>query len=141
MPSTGQNKRTYDAKVENGELKIDYKSRFYSELKHWDGKKVIVTIEKKRKKRSPNQNQYYWGVVIDMVTERLNDLGHQVNATEVHEAMKTRFSKEMIFVKDQPIIVPQSTTAKSTVEFMEYMDEIKQFAAETLDINIPDPNE
>jgi len=37
--------------------------------------------------------------------------------------------------------IPRKTSELATEEFMEYIEHVKQFAAETLDIYIPDPNE
>jgi hypothetical protein len=37
--------------------------------------------------------------------------------------------------------IPRKTSELATGEFMEYLEHVKQFAAETLDLYIPDPNE
>jgi aromatic ring-opening dioxygenase LigB subunit len=38
-------------------------------IKNLEGKDIIITIEKKRKKRSNPQNAYYFGVVIPLMKQ------------------------------------------------------------------------
>ena len=106
------------------------------------GKEVVVTIKIKRQKRSNPQNAYYWGVVIPAVTNGINYLGNSFEEDETHEFLKARFnSKEIEIIPDHFIDVPQSTTKMDTFAFMEYIAKIQQFAAQMLNIYIPDPNE
>lgn len=95
------------------------------------------------KQRSLRQNAFYWGVVVSMVKDGLNDLGHELSSTETHEFLKARFnSKEVVNEQTGEVIqMPLSTTRLMTVGFMEYIEKIQRFAAEWLSINIPSPNE
>lgn len=95
------------------------------------------------KKRSTQQNAYYWGAIIPLVFEGLQHLGFETVQTkdDTHEVLKALFLK-----KDIPgpggevfVTVTDSTTRLSTVEFMEYMEKIAQWAAEYLGIVIPPP--
>ena len=106
---------------------------------------LAVTIEVKLKKRvrSDVQNAYYWGVVIAMIVERLRELGHDVDRDLTHEFLKGRFLYTELTdpTSGEVMKTPRKTSELATEEFMEYVEHIKQFAAETLDIYIPDPNE
>jgi hypothetical protein len=106
---------------------------------------LAVTIEVKLKKRfrSDVQNAYYWGVVVAMISQRLRELGHDVDRDLTHEFLKGRFLYTEFTdpASGEVMKIPRKTSELATEEFMEYLEHVKQFAAETLDIYIPDPNE
>lgn len=98
-----------------------------------------------RKARSLDQNEYYWGVVCDMVRDALNDSGYREVKTpeDAHEIMKMLFLKKKKYNRKNGRTTQTigSTTTLTTVEFNIYIDEIIQWAAEYLSIQIPLPNE
>lgn len=95
-----------------------------------DGKRVDVTIRKERSIRSLNENNYYWGVVLQLLSEHTG-----YTTDEMHEICKHQF----LMVHGQFDYV-KSTTKLNTVEFEEYLDKIKNWAA-VLGVNVPNPNE
>lgn len=114
------------------------------------GQTVEVTIKRLRRSRSNEQNRYYWGVVVAMVTQALNDIGNNEikpnnpdSAGVVHEFLKNKFLPPVIAcdAQGQELRLPPSTRKVTTVEMMDYIAEIQQWAAEYLSINIPDPGE
>ena len=108
-------------------------------------KDLAVTVEVKIKKyrRSNEFNNYYWGVVVAMIVERLRELGHDIDRDLTHEFLKGRFLySELTDPSTGEVMrIPKKTSELATGEFMEYLEHVKQFAAETLDLYIPDPNE
>jgi hypothetical protein len=113
-------------------------------IKNLEGKDIIITIEKKRKKRSNNQNAFYHGIVIPLMKQGFyNSLGEHVGTDEIHTFLKNRFLfKEIVNEQNAEIIkMPQSTTELSTIQFEEYLDKIREFATEFLSIQIPLPND
>jgi hypothetical protein len=113
-------------------------------IKSFEGKDIIITIEKKKRKRSNPQNSYYFGVVIPMMKQGFyNSLGEHVGTDEIHTFLKNRFLfKDIVNENNAEIIkMPQSTTELSTIEWEEYMDSIRAFATEFLSIQIPLPND
>ena len=97
-----------------------------------EGKVVAVMVEPRKQTRSNNQNAYYFGVVLEMISE---ETGH--TAEELHDYFKVQFnSKETEIGK-----MPQTTTGMTPAEFEKYLENIKRFAAEKLGIYIPDPNQ
>jgi hypothetical protein len=108
-------------------------------------KDLAVTVEVKVKKRvrSDVQNAYYWGVVVAMIVERLRELGHDVDRDLTHEFLKGRFLYSELTdpTTGEVMKIPKKTSELATEEFIVYIEQVKQFAAETLDIYIPDPNE
>lgn len=93
---------------------------------------VQVLVEKKKKWRSDNQNRYYWGVVIDILG---SELGY--NPEEMHEALKWQFLR----VEGGKIPTVKSTASLSTVEFEDYMGQIRTWASIEFGVYIPEPNE
>jgi hypothetical protein len=104
---------------------------------------VTVEVKIKKYKRSNEFNSYYWAVVVAMVSERLRELGHDIDRDLTHEFLKGRFLYTEFTdpASGEVMKIPRKTSELATEEFMEYVEHVKQFAAETLDIYIPDPNE
>jgi len=129
-----------------GALRIYDRPLFEEQVRAMSREKdLAVTVEVKLKKRvrSDVQNAYYWGVVVAMIVERLRELGHDVDRDLTHEFLKGRFlySELTDQTTGEVMRIPRKTSDLATEEFIAYMEHVKQFAAETLDIYIPDPNE
>ena len=114
------------------------------------GKICEVTIKTAGKNRSNQQMRYYFGVMVQMVLDALVDLGNNElhkgdneSREIVHQFLKARFLPPVTIAdaKGEAIDLPPTTRTQSTVEMMDYFSSIQQWAAETLLINIPDPNE
>jgi hypothetical protein len=116
-----------------------YSTIFYDEqlklrkyLQPLNGQRVEVIIRKPKTSRSTLQNSYYFGVVVEILAK---ELGYDKD--EIHEILKYKFLQSnamgMPYVK--------STTKLSTGEFEDYLEKIRRWAAEFLNINIPLPNE
>ena len=96
-----------------------------------------IEICKWRNKRSDLQNKYYWGGVIPILSEELGYENYEKE--ELHEILKAKFLKDFKNVGKERIDYSKSTTLLSTKEFMEYVDKIIRWAAQELNIYIPDP--
>ena len=143
----------YQGTVKPDGLHIINRKRFDADLleffhpKENKGKTVFQQVEiivrKKRRSRSLEQNAYYWGVVIPMVKEGLNDLGWQYDAEDTHEYLKEQYLRvEELNEKTGELRIRTGSTKKiTTTRFMEYIADIQQFASEELQTYIPDPNE
>jgi hypothetical protein len=91
-----------------------------------------VTVKKHKSQRSLNQNAYYFGVVLDILSKHT---GYEID--ELHEILKFKFlrrrnEKGMEYVK--------STAKLNTADFEDYLDKIKRWSAQELSCVIPDPN-
>jgi len=99
------------------------------------GDSVEVTVQKPKKDRTNKQNAYYWGVVLDYIADYTG-----FETYEVHEEMKRMFNPKPS--KFNPEVTVGGTTTKLTTdEFNEYIEKIIRWAAMTLGVVIPDPNE
>jgi len=129
-----------------GALRIYNRPLFEEEVRAMSREKdlaVTVEVKVKKYKRSNEFNNYYWGVVVAMIVERLRELGHDVDRDLTHEFLKGRFLySELTDPSTGEVMrIPKKTSELATGEFMDYLEHVKQFAAETLDLYIPDPNE
>ena len=103
-----------------------------------DGNYTVI-VEKRKKIRSTQSNRYYW-LLVAMIRDRLIDLGHDVDSETTHEMLKGRLLySEMIDENSGEIIkIPRSTKKLGTSEFMDYIEDVKRFSAEVLDLVLPD---
>lgn len=113
----------------------------FEELK--DGR-YLVSIENGKNRTSP-QNRYYWGCCLPLVKDGLQGIGYREVKTneDAHEVLKYLFLKKVIPNEETGEVIETlgTTTKLSTTEFNEYIDQIIQWAAEYLSIQIPLPNE
>jgi len=114
------------------------------------GKPIQVEVKRKAKRRSNDQNAYYWGVIIPIVLQAFIDLGNELqhnnpeHAQIVHEFLKDKFLNnglDLVDAKGQAHKTGASTRRLTTAQFDEYKNKIQQFGAEYLNVQIPDPNE
>lgn len=98
-----------------------------------------IEIKKTKKTRSTQANRYYF-LLVAMIRDRLIDLGHDVDSETTHEMLKGRLLySEMIDENSGEIIkIPRSTKKLGTSEFMDYIEDVKRFSAEVLDLVLPD---
>ena len=115
-----------------------------------EGEIMTVCLAPEEKKRSTQQNKYLWGVVYKTIVD--NDPGFfccdavdslrktaRLSAAEVvHEFCKARF----LPAADLPglqITVAPSTAKLPRKEFQEYVEAIRRWAADELQVFVPDP--
>jgi hypothetical protein len=140
------------AKVQDGRI-IPYEDlQFNNELQKLEGHDIEIIINTVRLRTNP-QNRYYWGTLLYMLRETLEEAGYQAadiqpgqtgNLTRdlIHEVMKEMFAKTEIYHPESGRVIAvtkRSTRDMSTKEFKSYIDNIRQWAAENLSLDIPDP--
>ena len=129
--------KIFKGKVKNGKLLLDTPDLFQKVIYGLEGKDIEVTIQKLRKKRSLNQNSWYWGVAIELISDHTG-----LEPEEVHDFLKDKFlkDKEIVIGGEKRMVTPSSTRL-STAGFTKYMEVIQRWALDKLDINIPSPGE
>ncbi len=131
------------SRFENGKM-VRNRGLFVQALEQFQNTDIVITIQKKRIKRSTNQNSYYWGIIIPLVRNGLHDAtGEVFDASETHNFLKSQFCYKELINEDTGEIVkiPKSTTDNSTTEMEIYHEQIRNFAQEFLNIRIPLPHE
>jgi hypothetical protein len=122
--------------VTNGKLTLINIERFNKYLTGLSGD-IELTVAKKTNRRSTKQNKYLFGVIYKIISDYT---GYDVD--KIHELMKNNFGvKEVVALGNINTTVSISTTLYSTEQFNEYKNSIQQWASETLDLQIPDPEE
>ena len=139
-----RDKITVSGSVTNGHLPPDIVSSIRNALHNLEGKIARITIERQKKRRSLNQNAFYWGVVIPCVVEVLEDYGNEADADMAHEVAKHCFlpdsGKRRVSMNGAPLCETLTSATLSTIEWEDYMTKIRAFCAEN-GVQVPLPNE
>jgi hypothetical protein len=104
--------------------------------------RTVLKVQKYRKSRSLNQNNYMWGVVYQHVE---NDTGMDVD--EVHRFCTKKFltvRTQIVNKKTGEVLEEEtirSTTDLDTMEMETYLEQVRRFFLMELGIRIPLPNE
>jgi hypothetical protein len=127
------NKITFYGRVKlnrNGKpvIEIDGKDLIAQQVYERMGETPIrVVFVEDEKERSPWYLKYYWSVVIPHIRKAANDLGNDWDNDTTHNYLKTQYT-------------PKGSTKNLTgKEFERYLERCRLFAAEFLQISIPDP--
>src|SRR3990167_753904 len=125
----------FRGKIENGELTIYQEELYKNHLHRLDGE-VNVVVKPYHNSRSEQQNRFYWGVVVEIIS---NETGY--TKEEVHEILRAMFIWSIIKIGKREIRVVRSTTTLTTKEFEKYIEEIRRWAVTEINCEIPLPNE
>lgn len=131
--------------VVNGNLKRN-REQIKQAIASFEGKEIIITIDKAKKTRSNNQNSYYWGVCIPLIQSGLKDATGEFRSSEnIHyNILLPLFSPSVEIINTdtgQVLTERISSSEMTTIQFMEYVMEIQKWSSEFLNVDIPDPNE
>ena len=100
-----------------------------------NGTKIAITIRKDRSKRSDQQNAYYWGVVLHIMSQHFG-----YTPAEMHEELKLMFNPIQSKFSEYAEI-GGSTAKLNTKEFADYIERCCQWAAIDHSLYIPAPGE
>lgn len=131
------------SEVKNGSLTRN-RNLIKDAIATFEGKQIVIKIEKAKKKRSTQQNRFYYGVIIPIVQNCLKEAGHIMTNESTHDLIKLKFLKEALFVNEQTGEVIErikSTTELSTNQFMDLLAEINNFTFEYFGVTLPSPND
>lgn len=131
------------SEVKNGSLTRN-RNLIKDAIVTFEGKQVVIKIEKFKKKRSTQQNRFYYGVIIPIVQNCLKEAGHIMTSESTHDLIKLKFLKETLFVNEttgEVIERIKSTTELSTSQFMDLLAEINNFTFEYFGVTLPNPND
>lgn len=150
------NEITIDALIEDAKLIIHDKTGLNEMIEAIGDCEIEIVFRKKVKRRSLNQNSYYWAVVIPAIQQGIKELGERLTLNETenwlidflsatdksftHEFLKHKFIESQTINEStgEIIKVKQSTRTLNKDNFSEYLERVIQFANETLEIEIPE---
>jgi len=119
--------------IEELKKAFNYAKRQLEVAKHG----ILVNVSLKKFKRSTDQNRYYWGVVLKMISD---ETGYET--TEVHEILKSEFLKiDEKEINGKAYSIYSSTASLNTADFEDYLEKCRRFAAMNLQLVILLPNE
>jgi len=102
---------------------------------------VVLTVDRLHATRSRRANAYYWGVIIAALSQYTG-----YHPLEAHEAMKAlHLPKALTFVDGNgevrgEVVLGGSTRLMNVNEFYDYVERVRQWAAEQLGVVTPDPH-
>jgi hypothetical protein len=127
--------------IKAGRLEMRNRKQVSAQLKRMKDGEVLITIEKKHATRSAQANRYFWGVVVEMISDHTG-----YTPDEVAEILKAKFLPKKLAVCDGngevvgEFVIGGTTTRLNKIEFGEYIESIRRWSAETLGVVIPDPD-
>jgi hypothetical protein len=122
--------------VEKGRLQLEHRDKLDEYIPTLEGKRVEMTIKAESESRSVQQNRYYWGVIVKMLSDYT---GHDQG--EMHEILKYKFNPINIEIDGKEITVGGTTRDLTTTQFKDYNDRIKMWAITALNVTIPNVGE
>lgn len=103
----------------------------------------VLLIQRRKRRRTTPQNAYLWAVVYPMLLTGLQQAGWEfTNCEQVHQFFKQQVAGEHVinYKTGEVVTLPNSTAAMSTLEFETYIDRLRRYAEQYLNIEIPEPN-
>lgn len=134
--------KIYGKVIESGKFVANNEKAFIEAFQKHIGKEIEITIKAYRDTRSVQQNRYYWGVCLKLISE---STGYTTD--ELHHIFKHKYlidkerARELVDSLIENYLPPRSTTDLDTVEFNNYLEKIKNFASLELGVYIPEPDE
>jgi DNA-directed RNA polymerase beta' subunit len=93
----------------------------------------LIQISDYKENRSINQNKYYWKL-IEFIA---NEIGYE--SEELHEVFKYKYLQKTIEDKNGNLVKGLGSTSKLNInEFSAYIEKIKNYVENNLDIKLPD---
>lgn len=127
--------------VKGGQLEIRNRKTFVAALKRMRDGAVSITVERLHATRSLPQLRYYWGVIVEAISDHTG-----YSPEEVHEILKAKFLPKKLAVANGngeikgEFVIGGTTTTLNKIEFGEFCESIRRWAAEDLGVVIPDPD-
>lgn len=122
--------------VKDGALQGFHRDALRKALAKFAGQ-VVVIVRPVERFRSKAQNKYYWGVVIPAILK--HPKFREWTDEQLHDGIKEKFLSRLD--PGTGLMLVGSTANLSPSEFSTLKDEIQLWAAEALDLYVPDPNE
>lgn len=129
--------------IQNGLFKRN-RNTVLEAIKSFNGFDVVLTIQKAKKKRSNEQNSYYWGLLIPLTQEAIkNEWGEIWSKEQTHDFYKLHFNyiDKVNEQTGEVIKIQKSTTDNTTSQQEEYHSQIRQFLKDWFNVDAPLPNE
>ena len=128
--------------AEAGKFRIVNDKLFREELSRLGNGRYDLIIQKHRRSKSNPQLRWLYGQVYPIVLKGLTDAGWEFTTiAEVDEYCKSMFASREVLNRHtgEIMAVPGLKRDMTTTELSTYVDAIRDWASEYLNINIPEP--
>lgn len=141
-------KITYISHVKNRKLTRN-RQPIAKAIQSFEGKDIEITISKVKRKRSNDQNAYWWGVVVPIYHKLFTDAGHVCDHNGAHyllcDLIRENYPDTVLFdevlINDTYVKRTKGTSELTKSEFMSLIAKAQQLASEWFGAYIPDPNQ
>lgn len=130
-----------DVQIQAGVLCLSNRRLFQDLVRGQRDGAYQLTITPLRATRSHQANRYWWGVVVHVLSEHTG-----FTPEELHEWAKAKFIPKRLAllnhngdVQDE-YVIGGSTRKMSTAEFYDFVESVRLFANERLELEIPAPD-
>ncbi len=120
--------------TKDGRLELADRAAFSRAMKHFKAGAVTVRVEIDRGKRTTQQNRYY-RLVLGLIADDTGD-----DAEYLHEHFKRAFIEPKTITVLGESMTIWTTTEEDYDDFWKYVEKIRGFARETLNIVTPEPD-
>lgn len=117
----------------------DYQDDFYRN----EGKECEIIFLDKTKLLSDKQRQYYRGVVVKMIAERAGSILYEqssIGYEMCHQDLAKKFLTFEATRGQEKRNYVRSTTTLNRLEMVDYIEQCRAMARDSMDLTIPDPD-
>ena len=107
----------------------------------WSDGPVTVSVERESATRSVQANAYYWAIVVKALADHTG-----YTPDETHDLLKIKFLPKDVALASHTgevvaeFVIGGSTKQLTSGEFYDYVEQIRQWAFEKLDVDMPPPD-
>lgn len=130
------------ARLVKGRLHVRNWSAVADSLASMKDRELLIRIEAAYANRSQQQNRWYWGCLVQAVADHTG-----YTPDEIHEIFKAKFIPKRLAVTNGngeirgEFVLGGSTSKLDTIDFAQYCESIREWAALDLGLDIPDPQQ
>lgn len=130
-------KLDYYSDVKEGKLQKNVSERIKNDLKHFEGKRVEIRIQKLKTKRSDRQNRLWW-LYMGILSKELG-----FTKDEIHEVAKFKFLKREKIDERTGLVFTYlgSSASLGKSDFADLVTDLIRWVAEDFGIVLPLPAE
>lgn len=132
-----------NTRIEGGKFKRNNRLIKHA-IQEFEGKEIEIIFKRKYKQRSLNQNAFYWGPTLEFFQGLfLDSWGEIKSKEEIHEILKftCNYEEKINPATGEIIRIAKSTTELTTSGWIDYEQQLKQFALDYFNAVLPEPGQ
>lgn len=125
---------THRGNIKDGKLVLNNPKWFKGMLQMYSDADVVVTLERKKNSKSKEQQGYYWGIILQYISEYTGQ-----SPEDLHDIFKAKYLRRKKLWRGADMVTIGSTSRLSANEMSEFMQNVILEGNE-LGIEIPPPD-